>query len=163
MPFAHFHATGFGPRETFMKVSDIIGSVILLLFSSAAYYQATQFTLGAGGFPKAVLIAIMILAAVQLLLAFRPSAVPATTASSETLNVGKIIAIAVLFFAYIVSIQLIGYFIATPLFLIVAMVMLGRRDAKTILAVTVAVNVAIWLIFRAFLYVPVPMGPLFKY
>ena len=145
-----------------MKESDIIGSAILLLFSFAAYFQATRFTLGADAFPKAVLIAIIILAAVQLLLALRSTAVLATTASSETLNVGRIIAIAVLFFVYIVSIQLIGYFIATPLFLIVSMVMLGRKDAKTILIVTATVNVAIWLIFRAFLYVPVPMGPFFR-
>lgn len=145
-----------------MKVSDIIGSAILLLFSFAAYYQATRFTLGTDAFPKAVLIAIMILASVQLVFALRPTAAPAVTASSEMLNVKRIIAIVVLFFVYIVSIQLIGYFIATPLFMIVSMAMLGRKDAKMILIVTLAVNVSIWLVFRAFLYVPVPMGPFFQ-
>ena len=39
-----------------MKVSDIIGSVILLLFCFAAYYEATKFSLGTDAFPKAVLI-----------------------------------------------------------------------------------------------------------
>ena len=145
-----------------MKGSDIIGSAILLLFSFAAYFQATRFTLGADAFPKAVLIAIMILAVVQLLFALRPTAVLVKTAPSEILNVRRIVAITALFFGYIVSIQLIGYFIATPLFLIAAMVMLGRKDAKTILIVTAAVNVAIWLIFRAFLYVPVPWGRFFS-
>jgi hypothetical protein len=145
-----------------MKGSDIIGSAILLLFSFAAYFQATRFTLGADAFPKAVLIAIMILAVVQLLFALRPTAVLVKTAPSEILNVRRIVAITALFFVYIVSIQLIGYFIATPLFLIASMVMLGRKDAKMILIVTAAVNVAIWLIFRAFLYVPVPMGPFFQ-
>jgi len=142
-----------------MKVSDIIGSAILLLFSFAAYYQATRFTLGTDVFPKAVLIVIMILAAVQLVFALRPTAAVGAPASSGALNVRRIIAIAALFFVYIVSIQLIGYFIATPLFLLVSMVLLGRKDAKTILIVTAAVTVAIWLIFRAFIYVPVPMGP----
>lgn len=144
-----------------MKVSDIVGSVILLLFSFAAYSEANKFSLGTDAFPKAVLIAIIILAAVQLVLALKPKASIPATVSTEALDTKRMTAMVVLFLIYIIAIQVIGYFIATPLFLIGSMYMLGRRDPKIMILVTAAVTLVIYLIFRAFLYVPVPMGPFF--
>ena len=144
-----------------MKVSDIIGSVLLLLFCFAAYYEATNFSLGTDAFPKAVLIVIMILAAVQLALAMKPKATIPAAVPSETMNTRRMVFMVILLFVYILAIQVIGYFFATPLFLMASMYMLGRRDAKTIIIVTFMVCLVIYLVFRLFLYVPVPMGPLF--
>lgn len=145
-----------------MKGSDIAGSVILLLLSFAAYYEATTFTLGTDAFPKAVLIVIMILAAVQLILAFKPRPVIQSVPSTETLNVNRMVAMGALLLIYIIAIQMVGYFIVTPLFLIGSMFLLGRRDLKTILVVTACVVFVIYLVFRTFIYVPVPLGPFFK-
>ncbi len=145
-----------------MKVSDVVGSIVLLIFSTAAYYEAGKFTLGTDAFPKAILIVIIILAAIQLALALKSRSAIAFTAATEPIHVPRMVAMGVLFFAYIIAIQVIGYFIATPLFLMGSMHMLGRRDMKTILMVTAIVTFLIYLVFRTFLYVPVPMGPLFR-
>jgi len=149
-------------RENFMKGSNIVCSVILLLFSFAAYYEATKFPLGTDAFPKAVLIVIIILAAIQLMLAFKPRHVAQQVSSTETLKVKQMVAMGALLLIYIIGIQMIGYFIITPLFLIGSMYLLGRRDMKTIIIVTVSVVFIIYLVFRVFIYVPVPLGPFFK-
>jgi hypothetical protein len=145
-----------------MKRSNIVGSVILLLFSFAAYHEATKFPLGTDAFPKAVLIVIMILSAIQLILAFKPSHAVQQASSTEVINVKKMVAMGALLLFYIIGIQIIGYFIITPLFLIGSMYLLGRRDIKTILIVTASVVFIIYLVFRVFIYVPVPLGPFFK-
>lgn len=59
---------------------------------------------------------------------------------------------------YILSIDTIGYFIVTPLFLFISLVYLKAAKIITAVLVSVILPLFIYLIFSVFLNIPIPMG-----
>lgn len=64
--------------------------------------------------------------------------------------------------AYLVAIQVAGYFISTAFFLVGAMLGLGYRNPRVIAAVTAGWLVFCYVVFYRLLYIPLPVGPLLE-
>ncbi|HET8790901.1 MAG TPA: tripartite tricarboxylate transporter TctB family protein, partial [Modicisalibacter sp.] len=68
-------------------------------------------------------------------------------------------AFVLLVFVYAWSIQTIGYLIATPGFLLIALVALKPVNWLWIVAITAIVTASIWAIFIFFLHMPILLYP----
>ena len=64
--------------------------------------------------------------------------------------------------AYLVAIQMVGYFISTMVFMVGAMLGLGYRNVPVIAAVTGGWLVFCYVVFYKLLYIPLPVGPLLE-
>lgn len=64
--------------------------------------------------------------------------------------------------AYLVAIQVTGYFISTAVFLVGAMLGLRYRNPWVIAAVTVGWLVFCYVVFYRLLFIPLPVGPLLE-
>jgi len=60
--------------------------------------------------------------------------------------------------AYIVTIKPLGYFIATPLYLLGTLIYLKSTKSYIALAIAVGFTIFVYLLFVLFLNLPVPMG-----
>lgn len=68
----------------------------------------------------------------------------------------------VMIFAYIYLIDLIGYWITTPIFLGTMMIFLGMRNWGTIVFTTLLVPVGVYIFFQKFLRILLPLGSFFE-
>jgi hypothetical protein len=59
---------------------------------------------------------------------------------------------------YVFALPRIGFFVATPIFLVAELVMLGERNPRRIAGVTFGVFLAICLVFTTLFYVGLPVG-----
>jgi len=69
----------------------------------------------------------------------------------------------VIVFAYIYSIDLIGYWSATPIFLGTMVIFLGIRNRRTIIFTTLLFPVGVYIFFQKFLKIFLPLGSFFEY
>ena len=122
---------------------------------------------GATGWPRAILIAIMIGATFQLIFRYfhwEESAVPEGDTSDASLASRlwppnwRLVAIFVLPIAYLWLVARTGFYVTTPIFIIAYLVALGVRSVKVFLTVTLVVYGLILLIFTRLFYVALPVG-----
>jgi len=79
-------------------------------------------------------------------------------AVSTEISVPRIVVFVLLIFGYILTINPLGYFIATPAFLVGALVFLKSTRLPWIAAIAVGFTAFVYLLFVLFLHMPVPMG-----
>jgi len=140
-----------------------------LLFAGAVDLLAVVFYVNTLRMPKAayqmprILIALVLLLSVLmiveqfLLMRKTPSADNGNTLPVEIspIRIGVFVS---LILAYVLTIVPLGYFIATPVFLIGSLLFLRSTKMHWILAIAVGFTVFVYLLFVLFLHMPVPMG-----
>ena len=140
-----------------------------LLFAGAVDALAVVFYVNTLKMPKAayqmprILIALVLLLSVLMiaeqLLQMRktPSAENGNTLPAEIspIRIGVFVS---LILAYVLTIVPLGYFIATPVFLIGTLLFLRSTMLPWILAIAVGFTGFVYLLFVLFLHMPVPMG-----
>lgn len=77
-------------------------------------------------------------------------------------NIRGVLAAIAWMVAYLVAIQVAGYFISTGVFLVGAMLGLGYRNPWVIGAVTMGWLVFCYVVFYRLLFIPLPVGPLLE-
>jgi len=73
---------------------------------------------------------------------------------------GRVLAVLIPSIAYVALIQYLGIYVASAIFILAFMVVIGRENPLKGLAVSVAVPVALFLLFEKWFLVPLPKGPL---
>jgi hypothetical protein len=137
-------------------------------FSIGAYFfiKASSMPATAGLFPKLVSILVFILSGAMVLMAIRKQR-QSTAGNNEgrepaspekRINRGTVVAYAVAIVAYIYAIPRIGYFVATPLFMILGYVFLRAMGLVRAILVGVGFSIFIYFLFVWFLKLPIPMG-----
>jgi len=76
--------------------------------------------------------------------------------------VRKVTLIIFLLFGYVLTMQQVGFLIATPIFLATFFVYLGVRNLKTLLVLTLVTPMFIYIVFEKLLMVFLPQGLLFS-
>ena len=76
----------------------------------------------------------------------------------QNIAVKRVFLFAVFIALYIFLIDTIGYFIVTPIFVIVAFIYLKAAKLKTVIFIAVGFTAFIYALFVMFLKIPVPMG-----
>jgi putative tricarboxylic transport membrane protein len=140
-----------------------------LLFAATVDAMAVLFYVDTLRMPRAayqmprIFIALILLLSVLMIaeqaLQMRKKSVGTNgNGASEELSPVRIAVFVVLIFAYIMTISRLGYFIATPAFLVGTLVVLKSTKLPWIAAIAVGFTGFVYLLFVLFLHMPVPMG-----
>ncbi|MEA4847942.1 MAG: tripartite tricarboxylate transporter TctB family protein [Clostridiaceae bacterium] len=63
---------------------------------------------------------------------------------------------------YVTAIEFIGFYIATPIYLYISMLVLGQKNKKMVAAVSLLFPLGVYLFFDLLLKMVIPMGRLFS-
>ena len=140
-----------------------------LLFAGAIDFMAVVFYANTLRMPKAayqmprILIALVLLLSVlmiveQLLQMRKPPSAANGNSLPADISLIRIGVFVSLLFAYVLTITPLGYFIATPLFLLGTLGFLKSTKPHWIAAIAVGFTAFVYLLFVLFLHMPVPMG-----
>lgn len=150
-----------------MKRTDIIAGIFLMFFSALVFVEAGTYAnkgvqqtfYGPSLFPQALCILIIFCSALLILHALRGKALR----KAETINRQgflRLLVSIVIAVVYWLSVDFLGFALATPIFLFVLMTQLGARGWPSRLGVAILTPVFIWWIFNEVLIVSLPEGEL---
>ena len=135
---------------------DLIIGAVLIVCSLVFFYLSYGFrNQDAATWPRAILIFIMILSAVLVLKGISLTRAAQTENVKSTDFTGPAVGL-VLVIIYAVLMNFTGFFVSTALFLPVGMFLLGQRNWKVILGVTVGLEVFVYLLFVVGLQLRMP-------
>lgn len=138
------------PDRLFAMVVIIVAAIMYAVAGSLAP-PANPGGIAASTYPKFILICIIVL---SCLVAVRP---PRGNEGGQPMSL-RGIPVIVLSALYIVSIEPVGFFIATPLFLYLLPLLIGFRRHLVNLASAAANTLLIYLVFVKTLSIPLPPG-----
>ena len=154
--------------------ANLVASVILLVFEIWAYVQTLGFkvvkkaAVQPATFPQVMCIGMMvftIILLVQSLISLKkmdpddPNIQPAASINVlKNKGVQAGLFVIVLCILYVALFKTLGYVLASAIIAAVIMWLIGKRDVKQILLVSVLVPLAMWLVFYKLLTVNIPMG-----
>ena len=154
--------------------ANLVASVILLVFEIWAYVQTLDFkvikkaAVQPATFPQVMCIGMMVFTVillVQSLISLKkmdpddPNIQPAASINVlKNKGVQAGLFVIVLCILYVALFKTLGYVLASAIIAAVIMWLIGKRDVKQILLVSVLVPLAMWLVFYKLLTVNIPMG-----
>ncbi|WP_367338280.1 tripartite tricarboxylate transporter TctB family protein [Aminivibrio sp.] len=142
-----------------MKKSDLIISVIMICTGIGAMIKAADYPAQSRMIPYVYSTALIIF---SLLLGLKTLMKPGkkteedTTAKDEPIL--RVLLIGAMIFGYIMSIQVLGFYTSTALFLIIFMGVMRAASLFVSLAVSAGTSVAVYFFFETLLNIPVPEG-----
>ena len=138
-----------------MKLTqDRVAGVILLLICTALFYEGWHYPADSRIFPLGLLTFLMAGAIVMIA---RPGQAPKGKGGDPK----KVLLTTLLCVGYVALVEVVGFFIATPLFMTTFMAMLGLRKPLVYIAAIASVNLGLYLLFVWQWKVPMPTGILF--
>ena len=158
--------------------ANLVSAVLLLIFEVLAYWQTLGFKqpkaakyVKPATFPQVMIIGMGIFTLVLLVQScikvfHGMKATDTDNAPAETLNPLKNRGVAAAFFVialcivYSLFFENLGYVLVSAAISVVIMVLIGKRDAKTVVLVSILVPLVMWFVFYKFLKVNIPMGVL---
>ena len=154
--------------------SNLVASVILLVFEIWAYVQTLDFkvikkaAVQPATFPQVMCIGMMVFTVillVQSLISLKKmdpddlNIQPAASINAlKNRGVQAGLFVIVLCILYVALFKTLGYVLASAIIAAIIMWLIGKRDVKQILLVSVLVPLAMWLVFYKLLTVNIPMG-----
>lgn len=160
------------------KRGDLALMVFIIALGVWYFYDASQLTwssrvvremLGPAGLPKALAV-LLVLGGLFLLVnrlrTWNREPGPIVEPEGEADEPGYPVSLSrvglamFLSLAYIVSLQPVGYLIATPTFLALFLLVTGLRSWRQIAMAALGLTVALYLAFGVLLQVRLPMGPI---
>lgn len=154
--------------------ANLVASVILLVFEIWAYVQTLGFkvvkkaAVQPATFPQVMCIGMMvftIILLIQSLISLKkmdpddPNIQPAASINVlKNKGVQAGLFVIVLCILYVALFKTLGYVLASAIIAAIIMWLIGKRDVRQILLVSVLVPLAMWLVFYKLLTVNIPMG-----
>ena len=121
----------------------------------------TEYKFGADGWPKVVLLGLLIGATGQLVLGYvglNPASETEEATAKKNISRKQQIAIFIVPLLYLWLMHRIGFFVATPIFIATYLLVLEVKNWRYIVGVTAFIYVFILLLFVRFFYVALPVG-----
>ena len=156
--------------------ANLVASVILLVFEIWAYYQTLGFKIvkkaavQPATFPQIMCIGMMIFTVILLLQSVLklkkadPEDPMMEAAGSinalKNKGVQAALLVIVLCIAYAALFEVLGYVLVSTLLAAAIMWLIGKRDVKQVVLVSVLVPLLMWFVFDKLLTVNIPMGVL---
>ena len=156
--------------------ANLVASVILLVFEIWAYVQTLGFKIvkkaavQPATFPQIMCIGMMIFTVILLIQSItklqKASADDPMMEAAASLNLLKNkgvqagLFVIVLCIAYAALFEVLGYVLASAIAAAIIMWLIGKRDVKQIVLVSVLVPLLMWFVFYKLLTVNIPMGVL---
>ncbi len=146
-----------------MKKTDIGVGVALILLSvlvfvqAGTYAKATIYGYGPDFYPRILAVAMIVCGLILILQAARGKALEPTESIDPKGFVQMLLSIG-LCIGYLFLMQVIGFAMATMVFLFVMMLFLRQRGGIKRIICSITVALAVWAIFRYILITPIPKG-----
>ena len=156
--------------------ANLVSSLVLLVFEIWAYVMTLDFkvvkkaAVQPATFPQIMCIGMMVFTVILLvqsifkLMKMDPNdPMMQPTASLNALKnkgVQAALFVIVLCAAYAALFEVLGYVLISAIVAAIIMILIGKRDVKQIILVSVLVPLAMWLVFYKLLTVNIPMGVL---
>ena len=115
---------------------------------------------GPGGYPKVVAVGLFILGAILALDSFLRG-FPQLTEKIDWKRVRQFVIFIAVTLVYVQSMKVLGFIVATPLYLAFGIYFFGYRKRLTIVLVSIGVTASIHIIFREIFLVMLPVFRLF--
>lgn len=146
----------------------IIAAVVAIVFSIVFYLNTFKLTRAGYLMPRILIVIIILLSVAMVVEAYfkEKRELKVSAESSEEnedtakTNYVRVIVFTLLIALYIYSIKPIGYFIATPIYVIAAYLYLKATSFKYILLVSLGFTAFVYVLFVVFLKLPIPLGPM---
>ncbi len=148
-----------------MKKADIAVGIGLILgciwvfWYTGQYSEATIYYYGPDFFPRILAILMALCAVVLIWRALRGKAMSPTD-RIDSKGFLKMTVAVVICIGYLFLMQIAGFAESTAVFLFLLMAFLGQKGLLVRTVSSVAVSLIVWSIFRFFLIIPLPPGPL---
>jgi hypothetical protein len=152
-------------KDVLMKKADIGAGVGLLLFSIAVflkafeYRQAVIYVYGPNFFPQLLALLLGICAIALIVKALQGKALQQNDRIDAQGFLRMVLSIGICI-GYLLLMQVIGFALATMVFLFVLMTFLEQQGMIKRIGSSVVVALIVWAIFRYFLVIPIPTGML---
>jgi len=156
--------------------ANLVSSIVLLIFEIWAYVMTLDFKIvkkaavQPATFPQIMCIGMMVFTVILLIQSILklknmkeddPLAEPAASFNFlKNKGVQAALLVIVLCAAYAALFEVLGYVLASTIVAAIIMVLIGKRDVKQIVLVSVLVPLVMWLVFYKLLTVNIPMGVL---
>lgn len=156
--------------------ANLIGSVVFLLIGIVGWIMTTRFQVVKGNFvqpadfPKIMIIGLLFFAAILFIVSILklinmkdddPEAAPAPILNpvKDRGMQASLIVIAICI-AFVALFSILGYVIVSALACLIIMFLIGKRNWKVMILVSILVPLGMWLLFYTLLKVNIPLGPL---
>ncbi len=148
-------------KEGDMKKADIVVSIMMFGVGIAAILKASDFPEQSRLMPY-IYSSLLILVAILLGLRafFGRNAAPEDPAWKDE-PIPRVFLVMALVLGYIVSIQILGFYTSTALFMLVFLGVMHAASLFVSLGVSVGTSVAVYYFFEILLHIPIPRGLLF--
>ncbi|MFC4354276.1 tripartite tricarboxylate transporter TctB family protein [Chryseomicrobium palamuruense] len=164
-----------------MVLKHTIATSLVLILCIVFFMQTINYPTTAARLPQILLVIIAALAIIMLMNAIRASKnendkfskeinIPDSEIQmnsstnnkvQEIVNVKRVVIFGLLIAGYILLMEIIGYFIITPLFVFISLMYLRATTLIWAIILSIGFTAFIYGIFSMFLNVPVPLGILF--
>ena len=160
-----------------MAFSNLIGSIIFIIFGIWAWFQTGNFPevkgtfVQAGTFPRIMIVGMLIFSVVLLVqsvlkLMSNMDEKDPLAAPTGSINIVKdkgvqaaVVVIALCIF-FVAAFNTLGYILCSTIIAMAIMYLIGNRNWIKMLLIAVLVPLCMWLVFYKVLTVNIPIGPL---
>ena len=148
---------------------EVLSSLVLVLFGAVFLLYDIKYPLdepanpGPGVFPLLVGAVLVILACWQLVRSCRSAAEvrPATETLPKETGGTRVLLMVAVFVVYLLMVKWVGFFTSNFLFVIVSSRLLGSKDWKSPVLLSLGIDLFCYLLFEVWLKVSFPRGILF--
>ncbi len=150
-------------ESTMVKVSRIFSSIMILLgiyvISVASQFPpGTNGVLGPGFFPILLGILLIALSILQLVTSRKEPREENTSSSADPQATRRVIISCLVVIAYMILINIVGFLVATPIFLFTIMWFFSVRKKSILFTTSLVTTGLLYFIFLQFLSVSLPTG-----
>ncbi len=150
------------------RTVDIAVALIFLSLSAIVIFDSNRLGVGwrdgegpaPGYFPFYIAVAMAGASLVNLVRAIRTSGDAATVSFVSKQSFGRVLQVLIPTIVYVGLITYVGIYVASALFIMCFMVVLGREGILRTVGVGVGVPLALFFMFERWFLVPLPKGPL---
>lgn len=145
-----------------MKKADLLVSVVMICTGIAAFLKASDFPGESRLMPyiySSLLVLVAILIGLRALLGKGGAEVEDPAWKDEPIP--RVFLVMGLILGYIASIQMLGFYTSTTLFILVFMGVFHAASLWTSAVVSLGTSVTVYFFFEVLLHIPVPKGILF--
>ncbi len=132
--------------------------IAVLALAALFWHQTGLIPEEATQFPKLLIVCIVGLALAMFGQAWTQAKKKEQEEAGAPINLVRIFFLSILLLAYVFSVQPIGYFVATPLFICTAGILFKALRPLWAVVVAILFSSFIYALFVGFLHLPVPLG-----
>jgi len=140
-----------------------IAAAFAVAFAVILYFDTASLSFAGYLLPRMLSGIIVLLSLAMVAEAWRCRCKTAETAEAgltEKVNIKRVLIFVALIISYIVGINVVGYFIITPLYIIGTYYYLQSMSVRNSIFIAAGFTVFVYLLFVAFLQLPIPLGPM---